>query len=211
MKNLTQLLSVGLIAIGLTACGNNQNTGTGYYDQNGNFVQGVNPNILGTNNCINGTNQNQLSLSFTGSAASFSPGSFMAGSLPASFPMPGNYGTMTMSGGVSNTAGSINLQKQTYSGTLNLSINPNARTVSGTVLISANALYNTGIMNYLYNYQQPTTTGQTGQVCVTSIGLYTIYSAQTGYYNTGSTGFINTALLYLTINGNTPIMTPIQF
>ena len=212
MKNLSKLLITGLIAIGLTACGAAQNpatTQTGYYNSAGQWVPG---GAVQTNACISSAQQT-LSLGFTAQGARFNGNAgFYAGTLPQTHPMAGQYGTVTIGGAVQQTAGAIMLQKTSQSGTINMSINPQAGTASGSIQINPAALYQTGIMNYLYAGSY----GNTGynpnpSICITSMALDVIYSASMSYYGQASTGYINSALVYLYLSNGQVVPMPVQF
>ena len=208
MKNLlTRLLSVGLVAASLAACGPVANqTGVMGYNQFG---------MGGGNACLSSAQQ-QLSINFTAQGLTNLGGTgFYAGRLPQSHPAAGTYGTVTVGGGMQNSGG-LMLQKQSNSGTMMINLNPQGSMASGTITISAQALYQTGIMNYLYSgssggYNTGYNTGMTNSVCVTSLGLDVIYSS--GGYNGGygGSGTINSALVYLYLSNGQVVPMPVQF
>jgi len=100
-----------------------------------------------------------------------------------------------------------------------MSVNPQGGMISGMIQISAQALYSTGAMNFLYsgynqmpnqygyNMNQPATNG----VCVTSLGLDVIYtSSYGGYYGQMSSGTVNSALIYLYLSNGQMVPIPVQ-
>lgn len=221
MKNLTKIL-MAVIAVGLTACGTANNPQTGYYNQSGQWIPTNGTNYYGGSTCITSTSQ-QISLSFTAQNVDFNGNAGLyAGNLPAGHPMQGAHGTVTLSGGmIQQMGGSIMLQKQSQAGSIQMSVNPSARSASGQIMITPQALYNTGIMNFLYsgynNYGSYPQTGypQTGypsqSLCVTNIALDVVYTASTGYYSTTSNGYINSALVYLYLSNGQIVPMPVQF
>ena len=215
MKNLSKLLMVSLFAIGLAACGTAQNPATGYYNSSGQWVPGTGGVMQGGNACLSSAQQT-LSFGFTAQGVRFNGNAgFYAGNLPASHPMSGQYGTVSVGGAMQNQMGAIQLQKQSQAGQLQISINPQGGTASGMIQISPMALQQTGIMNYLYSNQgyggYNTGYNATPSICVTSVALDVIYSASSSMYGQQSTGFINSALVYLYLNNGQVVQTPIQF
>lgn len=214
MKNLNKLLMAGLIAIGLTACGTSQNpTTTGYYNQNGQWVPNNTGVMMGGSACISSAQQS-LSIGFTAQGVRFNGNAgFYAGALPQTHPMAGQYGTVSVGGSVQQTMGSIMLQKSSQAGNLQMSINPQQGTASGSIQINPAALYQTGIMNFLYsgNQQYGGNYNATPSLCVTSVGLDVIYSASMSYNGQPSTGYINSALVYLYLNNGQVVPMPVQF
>ncbi len=218
MKNLSKLLMAGLIAIGLSACGTATNPNGQQiigYNQNGTPIYGNNGiGMMGGNACITSMNQ-PLSLSFTAQGIDAVQARFFAGNIPQFGTAAGAHGTISLSGGMQQTAGSISMQKQSANGSINMTLNPAARTASGMIQISPQILYQYGVMNSMYSntgYNNGYNTGMNSQVCVTSIALDVVYvSSYSGanMYGQMSTGSISTALVYLYLNNGQVVQAPV--
>ena len=230
MKNVTKLM-MALIAIGLSACGTQNGTNGQQivgYNQNGTPIYGNNYGV-GGNACITSMNQ-PLSLSFTAQGIDAVQARFLAGNIPQFGTAAGQHGSVTLSGGMQQYPGSIQLQKQSVNGSINMTLNPQSRTASGMIQISPQALMNPvlGLSNIMYQnmggyggynqypqqqYGQP---GMSSQLCVTSIGLDVVYVSSYGGYSQYpqygqqmTTGSISQALVYLYLNNGQVVQAPV--
>lgn len=240
MNKLTKIFAVAIMSVGFVACGpaNNQFGQFGANGLNGFNQFGPNGAMMGGSSCISQAQQ-ALSIGFSGSNFQMnSAGGFYAGNLPQTHARAGQYGTVSVTGGgAMNAGGGILLNKQSMNGAIQLSLNPQTRTISGMIQVNPQGLYGTGIMNFMYSgmnnqyqyqnqyqnqyqYQMPgQMPGQNpymnqfgaGQVCVTSIGLDVVYD---GGYNTGygqSNGTIRSALVYLYLSNGQVAPMPVTF
>ncbi len=217
MKVFNKVLGLAVLAIAMTACGNNQpisqpvtgtNTG-GYYNQNGQWVQTgqpgqMNGGVQGQGGCV----PLQSALTFTANGAQMSSTSILAGSFPQQTGL-GTYGQVMMgASGYGQGQGSIQYQpKQGQNGTLQLfagSAN-GMGTVTGTIQLAPYIIQQLGGMQG--NFQNPQQQG----LCVNSIALWAVQtlSGQTGM-NVPQTGFINQAVVYLYLS-NGQAVGPLQF
>jgi len=188
----------------LAACGQPQSN-SALYGQNG---------LYGGGNACLSTGSQALSLSFTAQGLTILGGGtgFYAGTLPASHPAHGTYGTVTVGTGGAMGGAGIQIMKQSNSGAIQINLNPQGSMATGTIQINPQALYQTGIMNYLYSgYSTGYSTGMNNSICVTSLGLDVIYSASYGYGTTGGSGTINSALVYLYLSNGQVVPMPVQF
>ncbi|MBS1958237.1 MAG: hypothetical protein JST80_02075 [Bdellovibrionales bacterium] len=204
MKTINNIL-LALLAVGLTACGNNNNNpypnGQGYYgNQTGYYgaTQG---------GCVPLTSG---AFGFTATNAQMNSAIILAGTLPANSTSPGAHGTVAM-GSAGATQGLIQYQpKQSQYGTLQIAIAPQGGVMTGVVQLQPQVLYSlTG-----YNYGYGAYPNQQSQLCVQSMSfdiVHTLQMSQAGYggYTQGY-GYINQALVYLTLN-NGQTIGPIPF
>lgn len=239
MKNVTKIFAVAVMSIGFVACG----PANGQFNQfspygagmNGFNQFGQNGVMMGGSNCINQAQQG-MAFGFTGTNIQMnSAGGFYAGALPQTHARSGQYGTVSLSqaGGINNAGGGIMLNKQSQFGVIQMSLNPQTRTISGMIQLNQAGLYSTGIMNYMYSnmngmngmnqyqYQQYPNQYQqfpnqnmnqfnTGSVCVTSIAMDVLFdSGYSGYYQPNGT--IRNALVYLYLSNGQAIPMPVQF
>ena len=191
MKNLSKLLMAGLIAIGLTACGAAQTPVATTYGQQ---IVGYNPNgtpiygAAGGTACF--TMGQPLTLGFSAQGIDVVQARFFAGNIPQFGTAAGAHGQLTLGGGFQQTPGSISLTKNSMTGsTINMTLNPQARTASGNIQISAADLMNPnlGLINSMYynSYNTGYNTGYNNgavnsQMCVTSVAMDVVYVAS--YY-----------------------------
>lgn len=216
MKNLSKLIITAFLAIGLSACGlAQQNPATGYYNQQGQWVAGVNPNAMGGSACLTGVGQ-PLQFGFSAQGVDDVQARFFAGNIPQFGTGAGQHGQVTVGAAMApmNQMGSIQMNKQSANGSLNLYYNQQQRTVSGQITLAGQAL-STIMMSSMNNQQY----GQYGQypqmgssVCVTSIALDVVYvsSSYGGGYNYGNaTGNISMALLYVYLSNGQVVNTAI--
>lgn len=209
MKNVTTLFAYAMIAIGLAACGN-QNNGTqqGYYNAQGQWVQTgstTNYGTVGAGGCVPLGQQ----LSFTIQGASVNSAVVLGGLLPANSTRPGQYGQAVMGGSMQQGyAGGLTLVKQTYTGAM-MQLSVNSGSVSGMLQLDPSTLQQLMMMGgaqtqqYPYNNQQNYNSG----ACISSIAIDVVYQApvQTGYSQQPMQGQIMQALVYLYMNNGQPI------
>jgi len=206
MKTLSKILITGLIAFGLSACGSATPTTSGYYNSAGQWVSTAG---VGTGNaCISSMSQ-PLSLGFTATGINSQVNRFFAGTIPSFGSQPGTYGTVSLAGGYgAQTMGATTMSAQNTNGQIQMSLSTQSMTASGTIMIQPQALYNSGILNSIYN------TGIYGSmggstVCITAIALDVVYIAQPSYYGGVSTGVISQALVYLYLSNGQVAQAPI--
>lgn len=201
MKTINTLI-IGVLAIGLTACGNNNNNpyanGQGYYGNQtgyGSVTQG---------GCVPLTSGQ---LGFTAQNAQMNSAVILAGTLPANSTAPGAHGTVAM-GSNGMAQGMIQYQpKQSSYGVLQIAIAPQGGVMTGVVQLYPQVLMQLTGGYYPYNGQQ-----QNG-LCVQSMSFDIVHTLQmSGGYGgyTQGYGFINQALVYLTLN-NGQTVGPIPF
>ena len=214
MKALNKILSVGLIAVAMTACGN-QNAAQ---QQAAALAAAQAAALSGQGGCVpiqSGT------FSFTGTGALESDAQLQVGYLPAMSTNPGHHGTVVMGGTMNTSTGMIQYQpKVSTNGTLQLTASPQGGMVSGMLQLNQAVVqqimmyysgYNTGYnTGYTTGYPNTATTS----LCVQSIALDVVQNvilSNTGYttgYTTGYSspgyGQVIQALVYLTLsNGQT--------
>ena len=210
MKTFSQLFAFAIIALGLSACGANNNNGyqyqngqQGYYNSNGQWVQ------TGYNGQQGGCVPLQSALTFSAQGPRISATDLLAGMLPANSRAPGQYGQVVMGGGVVQQqqygyAGSMMLTKQSSNGTIQLQVTQGA--VSGTLQLSPaitnQLMYSTGgIQTQQYPYNN---TGYNTSLCVSSLAIDAVYTQ--GY---NGQGYINQALVYLYLSNSQQPIGPI--
>lgn len=215
MKNLSKLFIGAFLAIGLTACGMaGQNPATGYYNQQGQWVPGVNPGVMGGNACLTTMGQ-PLQFGFSAQGVDDVQARFFAGNIPQFGTGAGQHGQVTLGGAVGpmNQMGSIQMNKQSMNGSINLYYSPQQRTVSGQITLAGQAL-STIMMNSMQNQQY----GQYGQmgstVCISSIAMDVVYTSSYmggSYYGSygPATGNISAILLYVYLNNGQVVNTAI--
>ena len=207
MKTIN-LLFISIVALGLTACGNQNNNP---------YANGYN-GIYGNQTGYNGVYQGGCvplqsgGFGFTAQGAQMNGAIILAGTLPANSTRPGTYGQVAMgSQQMANQQGMIQYQpKISSSGQMQIVVNPSGGTMSGSIQLSQSIVYqlmsmqtgfNTGFNNQAQN-----------QLCIQTVALDIVHTANVGF-NGGfgmSTGYINQALVYLTLN-NGQTIGPIPF
>ena len=230
MKTFTRLLSLAVVALALTACGQNS--------------QPLNYNQFGLNNSGTGTIPTQGgcvplqngSFGFTATGASMNYGAFYAGNVPGA----GQFGQVVMGGNSFGGMGAGMIQyqpKQSASGSLQIGASlsqTGQANITGMIQLSpaviqsvmymSGGMYGGGMYNGgMYNTG---TTAPTNSLCVSSIairaaqtlilnntnpyGTYNPYGNSGNYGASGGTGQIMAAMVYLYLNNGTPIG-PFQF
>lgn len=217
MKTIN-LFALAVIAMGLTACGN-QNTNPYVNAQYNNGLYG---NQAGYGNYQGGCVPIQNgAFTFTAQGAQMNSAIILAGTLPANSTRPGTYGQVTMGGNMQvgmNQQGMIQYQpKMSSSGQIQIMVNPTGGTMSGTIQLSQTIVYQLMAMQAggsQYYGQPGVTQPQQSQLCVQSLALDIVHTANYSYgsysYGGMSMGFINQALVYLTLN-NGQTIGPIPF
>jgi hypothetical protein len=207
MKTFSQLFAFAIIALGLSACGANNNNGLqyqngqqGYYNQQGQWVQ---TGSGAQGGCV----PLQSALTFSAQGPRISATDLLAGMLPANSRAPGQYGQVVMGGGVVQQqqygyAGSMMLTKQSQNGTIQLQVTQGS--VSGTLQLSP-TITNQLMMMGGQTQQYPYNTGyNNSSVCVSSLAIDAVYSQ--GY---NGQGYINQALVYLYLSNSQQPVGPI--
>jgi len=208
MKTLMKIIPAALVAISLSACGNNNAAQLAAQQA----ALAASQQYGSGSSCISQGVQT-MSVSFSDSNATlYQNAVLVAGNLPGGAPHPGQYGQMVVGGGVAGAGtGGTSVQfspKNSASGMMQLYMTGTA--LSGTLtftqpvvtalLQASGSYYNT------YNPAYPNYNTQ--NICITSIGIDAAVSVSTyNNYNTGyttgygtSTGTVIQALVYVTLS-----------
>jgi|GEM_PF-3354250 len=204
MKNLMKLFSIAVVAVGLAACGTNNNGQIVGYDAYGNpiYSNGTQTGYVGQGGCV----PLQSALTFTAQGASINSAVILAGMLPSGSTSPGQHGQVVMGGtaiqqqsypyGYNYGYGALQLIKQSSNGTLQLQVSQNM--ITGTLQLNP-AFISQMVGGYQMNY--PYTYGNNAGTCVSSVAIDAVYSTVQGMPQ----GTIIQALVYLYLNNGQPV------
>jgi hypothetical protein len=200
------LLLIAVTSLVLSACGmQNQNPAA--------FNQGFNQGFGGQTGFPIGGGMNQPggcvpvqngTFGFSAQGAQMNGAIILAGTLPANSTHPGQYGQVVMGNTMGATAGMIQYQpKQSQSGVIQIMVSPQTGTMTGVVQLYPHISMQIAAMVGGYNPYQPTQ----NSVCVTSMAFDIVHTTTLsgGMMMGMNTGFINQALVYLTLNSGQTI------
>lgn len=154
---------------------------------------------------------------FTAQGAQMNGAIILAGTLPANSTQPGQYGQVTMGGNMQMMPGMIQYQpKVSQSGQIQITVSPQNGVMTGVVQLSQAFVFQLMAMQGFNT--NPYMINQQSQLCVTSMAFDIVHTTTAGYNTMPqfgqqfgmNTGFINQALVYLTLN-NGQSLGPIAF